>query len=266
MGSLAGAALGVGSIVKGIFGSNAAGDAADAQAAAYARATELLQQYYTKGIGYLQPFISGGGDAYSNLLKMTGNDPGGDPSKAPLTRTFQPTMEELERTPGYQFALGQGLKEVKNNLAARGLAGSGETLAGATKFATGLASTTYQQQFDNYLKQNQQIFGMLKGMGDTGFTAADAAARLGMSAGGGQASAAIGAGNAQAAGDLASGAAFGNMFGSLGQLPYAYLGMQQYLNPTGNNGGGGQLGTLTGGTASIGRLPYNPLAGFGGIY
>ena len=72
----------------------------------------------------------------------------------------------LEQTPGYQFALSQGLQATQNSAAARGLGVSGAALKGAATFATGLADNTYQQQFNQLqtqfqdkLSQDQQNFG-----------------------------------------------------------------------------------------------------------
>lgn len=58
----------------------------------------------------------------------------------------------LENTPGYKFALDQGLKATQNGFAAQGLASSGAAMKGGAQFAEGLASQTYNQQLQNYLQ------------------------------------------------------------------------------------------------------------------
>ncbi len=58
------------------------------------------------------------------------------------------TQAELEATPGYQWTLGQGLKSTQSARAARGLGVSGSALRGAAEYATGLADSTYKNQFD----------------------------------------------------------------------------------------------------------------------
>lgn len=78
-----------------------------------------------------------------------------------LAQTFNPTMAQLEQTPGYQFTLDQGLKATQNSYAAQGLGTSGAAMKGADQYATGLASTTYNQQLQNYLTQNAQQYNML---------------------------------------------------------------------------------------------------------
>jgi hypothetical protein len=59
------------------------------------------------------------------------------------------TEAELVQTPGYQFNLSQGLRAAQNSAAARGLGVSGAALRGAANYATGLADSTYQNQFAN---------------------------------------------------------------------------------------------------------------------
>lgn len=65
----------------------------------------------------------------------------------------------LEATPGYQFALNQGLKATQNAAAARGLGVSGAALKGAAAFATGLADNTYTNQFNLAQQNRQNAFG-----------------------------------------------------------------------------------------------------------
>jgi hypothetical protein len=84
----------------------------------------------------------------------------------------------LEQTPGYQFNLNQGLKSVQNSAAARGLGNSGAALKGAASYATGLADSTYQNQFNNALSNanlglasRQQSYNQLMGISQLGESA-----------------------------------------------------------------------------------------------
>lgn len=132
--------------------------------------------------------------------------PGGNP----LTSYFgpiTPNLATIAQTPGYQFNLNQGLKSVQNGAAARGLGISGASLKGAANFATGLADSTYQNQFSNLLTNQTNVFNRLFGQATLG---ANAAANLGTNAtttGQGIASNDIGAGNAAAAGTIGSASA-----------------------------------------------------------
>jgi len=76
------------------------------------------------------------------------------------------TQAQLEATPGYQFNLSQGLKAAQSAAAAKGLGVSGAALKGASTYATGLADSTYQNQFNNA----QQIYTDLFNNAQTGYT------------------------------------------------------------------------------------------------
>lgn len=103
--------------------------------------------------------ITGQGSTYGSLLK---NYPAFQ--APPAFKPFEP--KDLENTPGYKFALDQGLKAVQNGFASRGLGSSGAAMKGAADYAIGQASTTYNQQLQNYLTQNQQGFNQyLAGQG-----------------------------------------------------------------------------------------------------
>jgi len=61
----------------------------------------------------------------------------------------QSALEAFQASPGYQFALEEGLKGVQRGLAPRGLAGSGREAKELSRYATGLAGQEYggwQQQ------------------------------------------------------------------------------------------------------------------------
>ena len=102
-----------------------------------------------------------------------------------------PTEEGLEATPGYQFTKAQGLESAQSGFAAQGLGSSGAALKGGVAYATGLADSTYNQQYQNYLagkasylQQNQQTFNDLASVGQLGETAAAGAGALGQTAAG----------------------------------------------------------------------------------
>ncbi|MBS4074585.1 hypothetical protein KGY14_05200 [Ameyamaea chiangmaiensis] len=67
----------------------------------------------------------------------------------------------LEQTPGYQWNLSQGEQAATNSAAARGLANSGAALKGASTYASGLADSTYQNQFNDQLSANSSAQGNL---------------------------------------------------------------------------------------------------------
>ena len=81
-------------------------------------------------------------------------------------------LTQLEQTPGYQFALQQGEQGVDRAAAAGGMGASGNHLAAADQFATGLAQQTYQQDVGNlqpYLgQQSTTAAGMANNLTNLG--------------------------------------------------------------------------------------------------
>ena len=147
-----------------IFGANAQANAAQqgiqAQQQMYAQGLNFAQGQAGQAASTLNPFISAGQSALGAYQAAL---PG-------LTKPFDASM--LAQTPGYQFTLGQGLKSTQNSFAAQGLGSSGAALKGAAAYSTGLAQNTYNQQFSNYLAQNQQIGNLLFAPVGTGANAA----------------------------------------------------------------------------------------------
>lgn len=148
----------IGGVASAYIGGQAAKSAAKTQSNAALQAAGLIKPYNTAGTAAL-------GDLETGLGIGTGH-PG------ELNKPFNPTMADLEGTPGYKFALQQGLIATQSGFASQGLGQSGAGMKGAGLYAQGLASQTYQQQFENYLAQNQQRFGMLNSLVQTGANAA----------------------------------------------------------------------------------------------
>ncbi len=64
-----------------------------------------------------------------------------------------PTGAEVEATPGYQFALKEGLGGVERSAAAKGTLLTGGTLKALNNYASGFASTNYQQSYQNAMSE-----------------------------------------------------------------------------------------------------------------
>lgn len=191
----------VAGVASGAMQASAAGSAAHAQEGAANRATQANLQMFDETQKNLQPFVSAGNNANDQLSNLLGTNPGGNP----LTSYFgpvNPNLATISQTPGYQFNLYQGLKATQNNAAARGLGVSGAALKGAANYATGLADSTYQNQFNNLVSNQNNVYNRLLGQAQLG---ENAAANLGTQAtatGNSIASNTIGAGNAAAAGTI----------------------------------------------------------------
>lgn len=188
---LAAAAIvgGVASIGSAVIGSSAASSAAHTQADAANHAADVQQHMYDVTRGDLLPYNQAGQRANADITSMGPFD-------------FSPTQSWLESTPGYQFIKAQGLKSVQNSATARGLGISGAALKGAATYATGLADSTYQEQFNNALTKYSTNLSRLQGQADLGENAAAQTGNYGTQTAANIGSAAIGAANARAAGTV----------------------------------------------------------------
>jgi len=207
------AVIGAGVLGAGatIYGAN---KAADAQTAAGERAIAMQQQQYQQTRSDLSPYRDIGASAGSQLSSRIGE----------LTAPINMDQATLEKTPGYQFNLTQGMRGVTNSAAARGLGSSGAALKGAATFATGLADSTYQNQFNNANINQTNAYNRLKGLVDTGENAAAQTGALGEKAAYNSGVAAVGEGNAQAAAANRIGSSIANTINGIGGY-MAYKGL-----------------------------------------
>jgi len=169
-------------------------------------AQAAYQNAYGQASGILNPFIQGGQQAYGQLVNAL-------PS---LTAPMNMTQQQLEQTPGYQFQLSQGLEANQNQASARGLGISGAAMKGADAYTTGLASSTYQTQLQNYLAQNQQAYGILSGTAGIGAGAGQTLAGIGSSLGQSEGASALETGLAGATATQNTGAGLGSLQASYG--------------------------------------------------
>lgn len=174
---------------------SAANKAANAQTSAATQATDAQRQMFDITQGNLQPYNQAGTNA-SNLLTQRLPD---------LTAPIKMDQATLEQTPGYQFNLTQGLKGVQNSAAARGLGTSGAALKGAANYATGLADSTYQNQFNNANINNTNSYNRLLQLAGLGENAAAGVGNAATATGANIGSNLIGAGNAQGGAAIAAG-------------------------------------------------------------
>jgi len=123
----------------------AAGKAADQSAEAAAQMRSDLSPYNQAGQNALNPLL------YSMGYQLDANGNIQANWEHPLQAQFQFDPSQLAQTPGYQFALQQGLKGTNNSLAAQGLGLSGAQAKGLSTFATGLADQTYGEQYNRAL-------------------------------------------------------------------------------------------------------------------
>lgn len=246
-------ALSAGSSLLGSsMSSSAASRAADTQAKMYQYTAQNESPYMNLGASTADQT---GAFAQRNALNY-GSSPYLTAATAAMPASAGAmTQAELEKTPGYQFTLNQGLKAAQAANAAKGLGVSGAALKGAATYATGLADSTYsnrfneaQQTFSDWLSQNSAYQGNLVNqynmLSDATKIGSNAAAQTGQQ----------GTSLANAAGNYTNQAGLASAAGTTGAANAVtsgvnnYLGynmLQNYLGGTGGTGGyGTNLGTV----------------------
>jgi hypothetical protein len=158
-----------GSVALGsaVLGAGASLYGSSQAAGASKSAANLQEQNAIAAVNRAQPYISTGNDAAAQLDALNASGfTAGQPNYLALAQGAMPgqmTEAQLQQTPGYQFQLGQGLAAVQNSAAARGLGVSGSALKGAATFATGLADSNYQNQFNNAQTRSQDYLNLNTG-------------------------------------------------------------------------------------------------------
>jgi hypothetical protein len=179
-----------GTVGSGLLKSNAASGAASQEQGALTNASNFEQSMYNQAQGNLQPYVTGGQNAFSALQTALGIGTGGGAG------TINPAS--FQASPGYQFQLQQGLNGVQNATSNTGGVGGGNALKALQSYGSGLANQGWQ----SYL-------GNLGGVASSGQTAANNLGALGANLGGqvGQNtinSGLAGAGNSIAQGNIQS--------------------------------------------------------------
>lgn len=131
----------LGGILSGLMGSAASNRAADAQAQSAQNQLDFNKQVYGDISANFQPYLDmglQGQQAYNSLLGL-GQAPAG--------------FTGFQQSPGYQFAMQQGMDAAQSSAAARGGLNSGKTLADLNTYGQGVANQEYQ----TYLNRLQGI-------------------------------------------------------------------------------------------------------------
>lgn len=112
-------------LVGGIASADAAKEAAQTQAAAADRATELQREMYNKFLEMNKPYYEAGVNALGKI-----------------------TRGEVETEPGYGFRLGEGMKALERLQASRGNLLSGGAIKGGQRYAQDVASGEYGNAYN----------------------------------------------------------------------------------------------------------------------
>jgi hypothetical protein len=150
---------------------------------------------------------------------------------------FQFNPSNLAQTPGYQFTLQQGLNAVNNAASATGQNASGAQAKGLANYATGLAQSTYNQQYQNALQTYQTNASQLSNLLNLGQNAAAGVGQAGMNTATAMGSNLTSGASATAAGQIAQGNVTSNALSSLLGLGTGAAGIYSLAS-------GGQAGQL----------------------
>jgi len=132
----------------------------------------------------------------------SGTPPTGGIPTGYLSQIFNPTQADLENYPGYQFQLNQGNLALNSANSAGGSALSGAAMKNLMSFNQGLAASNYQNYFNQFQTQQNNIFNRLNTIATMGQNAAGNLGTAGTQLGTGIAQAQAGA-----AGSIAGGIA-----------------------------------------------------------
>jgi hypothetical protein len=243
-----------GSLASGVMGSQAAGDAADAQANAAANSTALQRDIFNKQTELQAPFRAGGLTAQNRLLTLLGLNPmdaavygtkGADgTSTLPQGLYVDPNaadfgkyardfgMSDYQADPGYAFRLKEGMKALDAQAASRGGLISGAALKAANRYGQDYASNEYANAFNRYQTNRSNQLQPLQSLMGSGQTATNATSNAAGAYGAAAGSNALQAGNAQASGAIGSANAWNNAIG----------GAMKAFNSSTYGGGGGYNG------------------------
>lgn len=220
-------------------------------------ANDLLMQILNGQSSNLQPYLAAGAQGAQGLQDYAASKP---------TFSFNPTMDQLENTPGYQFQLQQGLKATQNSAAGQGLGNSGAALKELTNYGQGMAQNSYQNAFhnaeDTFNTNQNATLANLQALIGTGLQGSSQFNQAQENAGNQVAGNTIGAGlfagntSNQLAQFLASlgqqNAQFGADFGQKGAALEGQFGMQGAQGlAAGNMGQASSLGGGAGGISSL---------------
>ena len=242
--------MGGASIVSGLLGADAAGSAAQTQAAAGQQAIGSQERALAEQRALMQPFVGAGQTALQRLV--AGVSPGGEFAQPYQLGEALPAMGtfKAEETEAQKFARDQALKAMQEQMQRGGQGLSTNAIVGAGDLAAKLGSQYEQQAFNQWLAQQQDTYNraltgrqltlgeqqaqrqaqlspleFLAAQGQAG--AAGQAANIG-AAGTNIAGLQTGIGNVQAAGQMGQAGALGGAVGNVGQMMF----LQDLLKPT----------------------------------
>jgi hypothetical protein len=240
MSFIAAAVIGAGAALGGAYlASNAAGDAADTQAAAANRSADLQYKMFQEQQKTQKPFLEAGLKGQNRLMDLLGLSANtGAAGYGSAARNFG--MSDFEQDPGYAFRMSEGLKALDRTAASRGGMLSGAALKGATRYGQDMASQEYQNAYNRYQTNRAGILNPLQSLAGQGQTTANTLGAAGQNYATNAGNAYMNAGNAAASGYVGSANAWNS---ALGGAANSYMQSQMLNRLLPSAGGGGALPT-----------------------
>jgi hypothetical protein len=216
---IAALASGLGSVVSGVVGANAAEKAAQTQADAATKAAQLQQEMFNTINAQGAPYRASGYNALNQIGSMlpgqyskydaSGKLIGQDTGTGYFTQQYGPEQFQKDIDPGYAFRLQQGqmANQRASNLAG-GLIG-GNAIRGMQDYTQGMASQEYGNAFNRFQTQRGNIYNTLAGIAGIGQTAQGQANQLAQNNAIAQGQLGVGSAAAIAAGQIGQANAYG---------------------------------------------------------
>lgn len=264
-------------IATGVMGAKAAGKAATQQAAGQQAGIDETRRQFDVSQANSQPFVEAGQQSIGSLMDALKSGKFGMGSAGAAPADFKaPTLEEVQQTPGYQFAAQQGSKGILQASAAGGGGISGGTSKALQGYQTNLANTTYgdafsramqayQSQLAGYgtrLAANQQEFGQMFAPAQLGAGATANINQIGGNASSTIAQLMAGIGSTNAAGTIGGSRQItSGMNSAANSISQAML-MNVLFGKSGIGGGGGAVSG--GGGYAPNGTDYSGASGVGG--
>jgi hypothetical protein len=176
-----------------------------------------IQNYLAQSQGYTQPYQQAGTSGLEAYLGSLGL--GGQQGR-------QSALSSFQTSPGYQFALNQGLQGVQRGLSSSGMTGSGAEQKALNDYAMGMANQEYgnwQNRLSGLAGMGQtsaesaagRTYGAGTNMADLGFGYGQQYSQLSQSIAQAQAEAVIAKAQAEAEAQAAQGSGFGGLIGGI---------------------------------------------------
>jgi len=218
-------------VVSSLIGGEAAGNAADVQAAASDRAAQLQYKQYQENVERQKPFYEAGVNALPELVAASKYTPFG--------------MQQFQQDPGYAFRLKEGQQALDRQAAARGGLISGGALKAAQRYGQEMGSQEYTNAFNRYQAERQARLNPLQSLTGMSQTTANTLGAAGQNM-------------ASNVGEAIGSGAAARASGYVGQANALTSGLGTYLN---YSQGQNMMAALRGGGGGASRYPLYDASG-----